>query len=252
MNIICRVCQQEKPIEDFGVNKHIKSGINSMCKDCGKEATKIYREKNPEKIRIAQAKQNKSDAGKARMQKYRINNPDKVKESSRNQYAKNREKILANAKINLHDLEIKRQYREREKETIAIRVAAWQKANKDKCVARSARYRERFPDAGKEYYRKIMETNPGSINARLAKRRCQKKNAVVAWKNDFFIREIYQLSSLRTKLTGINWHVDHIVPLQSDIVCGLHWEGNMQIIPAKHNSAKRNRYWPDMPEVNHG
>jgi superfamily II helicase len=59
MNKICRVCKVEKPLDEFGVNNNIKSGLNSMCKSCGKEAIKIYRENNPEKVKISQAIQNK-------------------------------------------------------------------------------------------------------------------------------------------------------------------------------------------------
>jgi len=36
-------------------------------------------------------------------------------------------------------------------------------------------------------------------------------------------------------------HVDHIVPLVSQLVCGL------QILDAKANIEKGNRSWPDMP-----
>ena len=42
-------------------------------------------------------------------------------------------------------------------------------------------------------------------------------------------------------------HVDHIVPLNSPIVCGLHNEFNLQIIPPATNYHKSNNYWPDMP-----
>lgn len=47
--------------------------------------------------------------------------------------------------------------------------------------------------------------------------------------------------------TGIQYHIDHIVPLKSGLVCGLHWPENIQIITATENIKKGNRYWPNMP-----
>lgn len=46
---------------------------------------------------------------------------------------------------------------------------------------------------------------------------------------------------------GELWVVDHIVPIKSQIVCGLHNEFNLQVIPSRDNRAKSNRYWPHMP-----
>jgi hypothetical protein len=43
--------------------------------------------------------------------------------------------------------------------------------------------------------------------------------------------------------------VDHIIPLKSDFVCGLHCHTNLRVITAEENKAKNNRYWPDMPEI---
>jgi hypothetical protein len=42
-------------------------------------------------------------------------------------------------------------------------------------------------------------------------------------------------------------HVDHIVPLVSKFVCGLHCEANLQLLPGPENQRKGNRVWPDMP-----
>jgi hypothetical protein len=71
--------------------------------------------------------------------------------------------------------------------------------------------------------------------------------ATPAWANKFFITEAYHLAKLREKICGGKWHVDHIVPLKSAIVCGLHVENNLRVIPGAENSVKGNRHWPDMP-----
>lgn len=41
--------------------------------------------------------------------------------------------------------------------------------------------------------------------------------------------------------------VDHIVPLNNPIVCGLHCIDNLRIISDMENSKKSNFWWPDSP-----
>jgi len=89
--------------------------------------------------------------------------------------------------------------------------------------------------------------NPGKAAAKTSAYLARKLQATVSWGNEFFIEEAYRLAALRTAATGFKWHVDHRVPLRSKLVCGLHNEFNLRVIPAKENQAKGNRTWENMP-----
>lgn len=58
----------------------------------------------------------------------------------------------------------------------------------------------------------------------------------------FLLQEAYALAKLRTKLTGIKWCVDHIVPLNGRLVSGLHVIENIQVITKAANSVKFNKF----------
>jgi hypothetical protein len=89
-------------------------------------------------------------------------------------------------------------------------------------------------------------------NIHTARRRAAVLSAGVSFNTELFELveiEAYGLARLRTEMTGEEWEVDHIVPLQSQLVCGLHNENNLCVITRKSNNQKLNLIWPDMPNT---
>lgn len=129
----------------------------------------------------------------------------------------------------------------------AARNAAWKKAHPEAVKAISAGWVERNAEQHAAACSRWKKANPGKVASYTRYRQAAQLRATPAWANEFFIEEIYDLAARRTKATGFPWHVDHIVPLRSPLVSGLHVEHNLRVIPAVENIAKGNRHWPGMP-----
>ena len=102
----------------------------------------------------------------------------------------------------------------------------------------------------KRWNQQYTRDNRDKANAKTAARRAARLRATPSWAKDelevLVMQEAYALAQQRKLMTGIDWHVDHIVPLKSDLVCGLHCAANLEVIPAVENLKKHNRHWPDM------
>lgn len=98
-----------------------------------------------------------------------------------------------------------------------------------------------------DYFKNYLNANRSAHIARTAKRKASKFKAIPAWADKNKIKTIYEKCRLMRAITEIQYEVDHIVPLQSERVCGLHCEANLRIITKLENSSKRNLHWPDMP-----
>ena len=70
----------------------------------------------------------------------------------------------------------------------------------------------------------------------------RRRRAQCAWADEDKIRRFYEEARRLTKETGIKYTVDHVIPIKSDLVCGLHNEFNLRVLTKKENSAKKNKF----------
>lgn len=115
-----------------------------------------------------------------------------------------------------------------------------------------ARARHAARMVGDEDYRKgkasnalrWVKSNPSKAVANVMRRDAQNLRAVPAWADKAKIQAIYDLAAAN-RAAGIECEVDHIVPLRSPHVCGLHVHQNLQLLTPLSNRTKGNRHWPD-------
>lgn len=68
------------------------------------------------------------------------------------------------------------------------------------------------------------------------------KKACPIWANKDIINNIYKTANELSDKTGIIYEVDHVIPVKHPLVCGLHVEHNLQIIPRANNRKKSNNF----------
>ena len=108
---------------------------------------------------------------------------------------------------------------------------------------------------GREYYTrnverrkatnaKYYEANKARTLERSSKRRASKINATPSWYNELdslAFQEMREKCAILEDITGIPHEIDHIIPLQHEKVCGLHYHKNWQILTRAQNRAKHNK-----------
>ncbi len=139
------------------------------------------------------------------------------------------------------DKAAKTEYRRNNPEKVKAQLALWNARNPEKVKQKMRKWRETHPETARAAARAYARAHPERVNAWCAARQARKIQATPAWASLEHIAQIYARAKVLGKV------VDHIVPLRSKRVCGLHVPANLQLLTRTENSAKGNRYWPDMP-----
>lgn len=87
----------------------------------------------------------------------------------------------------------------------------------------------------KEYSRCWRKANPAAIREQKTRRRLVLKRGS-SWASRSAMLAFHDHARM------FDLTVDHIIPLNHKYVCGLHWEGNLQLLPHADNTKKNNSF----------
>lgn len=122
----------------------------------------------------------------------------------------------------------------------------WEKKNPE--AAKSRRSKAEKSESTQEYRRGYRKLNRAYFRAKCAEYNASKKCATPTWltvEQRRQIEEVYLHAKDCTLVSGEQYDVDHIVPLQGKGVCGLHVPWNLQVLPSDINRSKSNKYEAD-------
>lgn len=216
----CTICNIEKELCEFHKNKNYSDGHSYGCKKCTSIVRKKYYDLN-------------KDREKVKNNIWKKNNKKLINETNRLWVKNNPEKKALSDK----------KYRENNVEKIKLINKCYYSKNAEALSKRSRDYYERNKSCIKLKMKKYQENNLGIFRAIKAKRRAAKMQRTPSWLSEFdldYMKSIYIQAKELEKITGIKYHVDHIIPLQGKEVSGLHVPWNLQIITAEENTRKSN------------
>jgi hypothetical protein len=282
----CTLCGEMKSTSSFSPRKANKDGLYSWCKPCSSSRMREWSAKNKERVSQRNKAVYWSDPEAARAKRtayYRAKTGGGPRKPAQVPLEDERgcQTLLCagcNDRKPLSGFYVRKdgRYRIDCKDCCAARSSAYVAENKEQVSeykkrwraenltrlkeAKRARYRKnaadakqkvaayriKHPERVKSYKAKWKQSNRHKTREYRFVRGQAQRQATPAWADREAMVAIYRTAREVTKITGAEHHVDHIVPVRSRVVCGLHCEQNMQILDAKANISKNNRHWPDM------
>ena len=212
---VCTVCRLEKPYTEFYPRPETPDGLRSDCKACHNARRLEW---------LAQ-----------------LGNHERKMEMDRAYYEREAERI------GRENREWYASLSEEEKAEIAERNKEWRDNNSEYLKRKNKEKYWADPEASKARRRADYRNNKPRYIANARARDKRVKLATPPWADLKAIEEFYVEAARLSRETGIKHHVDHIFPLISKVMCGLHVEANLCVVPWNVNLEKGNKIIESVP-----
>lgn len=214
----CTKCKQTKPEDKFAFKNKADGTLKTWCKECTKESSAAYYQKNKEKISLRTSEYRKENLGlyaeatrrwrannpeknKLSIYKWRNENPDAIKAIDRRSYAKNVEK-----------------------KRLCAQNRYWK--NRDKWISYARNYRLE----NKEKRRVFAQNRRSKLLSR-----GKLSNGII----DKLMRLQMGKCACCGRPLGNKYHIDHIMPIA---LGGSNTDDNVQLLRAECNQRKHAKH----------
>lgn len=194
---------------------------DGRCLMCSRERSRAYSDRNTGLVNAKKRQRytENSEAERARAKKKYHKNAEKARAAAKARYA---------ADVNASRIALRKRYAANpEKHRVYARVNYAANIEQKRAAARIK-----------------YAANPIPTKTAERRRRAAMRKAVPCWYGELDAlvwSEASDLVDIRSTMTGIEWHADHMIPLKAITASGLHTWNNCQVIPARLNMFKKNK-----------
>lgn len=257
----CTVCNETKELDQF--DKRTKANGDKVptgrCKACRRKYIREYSSKKLSKTGLTREEwlnkvrkpklspEERQEAGKAKWDAWYAENKDIMKEEWRKKAKQEREAIYAKGVKTCSDCDeelpvsaFPMRKRKRTDGSSYMHLHSMCKT----CKNNKAAVQRATPE-GKATAKAYRQSPAGKARAKRDRDLRKKRNrqATPKWLSKEHKQQIfdtYELMRDCRAVTGEDYHVDHIVPLRGENICGLHVPWNLQVLPGYVNISKSN------------